>query len=109
MSLERKVSMAKMTDGRKGNGSSDQKRKESFTYFAPTAENVLLVGDFTKWEEKPIALKKTKDGKWTATVPLEPGQHEYRFKVDGEWRNDDGCAWRKPNAFGQENCVREVK
>ena len=100
--------MAKMTDGRKGNGSSD-KKKESFTYFAPTAENVLLVGDFTKWEEKPIALKKTKDGKWTATVPLEPGQHEYRFKVDGEWRNDEGCEWRKPNAFGQENCVREVK
>jgi 1,4-alpha-glucan branching enzyme len=101
------ATMAKTT--RKNNGSSDSKKKESFTYFAPTAENVLLVGDFTRWEEKPIALKKTNGGKWTATVPLEPGVHEYRFKVDGEWRNDETCSWRKPNAFGQENCVREVK
>ena len=101
--------MAKTTAVKKNNGSPDSKKKESFTYFAPTADNVLLVGDFTQWEEKPIALRKAKDGTWTATVPLTPGEHEYRFKVDGEWRNDDGCAWRKPNAFGQENCVREVK
>jgi 1,4-alpha-glucan branching enzyme len=102
--------MAKTTAVKKNNGGpSDPKKKESFTYFAPTAGNVLLVGDFTQWEEQPIALKKTKDGKWTATVPLEPGVHEYRFKVDGEWRNDDNCPWRKPNAYGQENCVREVK
>ena len=38
--------------------------KESFTYFAPTADNVMLVGDFTEWEQNPIALKKQKDGTW---------------------------------------------
>lgn len=85
------------------------KKNESFTYFAPTAENVLLAGDFTDWEQHPVSLKKQKDGSWKATIPLEPGVHEYRFLVDGQWRDDDQCPARKPNAFGALNCVREVR
>ncbi len=65
-------------------------KRESFSYFAPTAGAVQLVGDFTGWE-------------------LEPGTHEYRFKVDGQWRDDEECAQRRPNEFGAQNCVREVK
>ena len=72
--------MAKTTAVKK-NGSPESKKKESFTYFAPGAGNVLLVGDFTGWEQQPIALKKNKDGTWKATVPLDPGVHEYRFNV----------------------------
>jgi 1,4-alpha-glucan branching enzyme len=84
------------------------KKKESFNYFAPMAENVQLVGDFTRWEQDPIALKKQKDGTWQATVALEPGPHEYRFLVDGQWKDDTSCTQRRPNAFGGQNCVREV-
>ena len=83
--------------------------KESFTYFAPTADNVMLVGDFTEWEQNPIALKKQKDGTWKATVPLEPGEHQYRFLVDGQWQDDEQCPERRPNGFGQQNCIRQVK
>ena len=85
------------------------KKKESFTYFAPTASNVLLAGDFTEWEQHPIHLKKQPDGSWKATIPLDLGPHEYRFLVDGQWRDDEACATRKPNAFGAQNCVREVR
>jgi 1,4-alpha-glucan branching enzyme len=88
--------------------SSNAKKKENFTFFAPTAENVELVGDFTGWEDNPITLKRSKDGTWKATVPLEPGTHEYRFKVDGQWKDDETCMIRRPNAFGEQNCVREV-
>jgi 1,4-alpha-glucan branching enzyme len=56
-----------------------------------------------------VSLKKQRDGSWTATVPLEPGVHEYRFLVDGQWRDDETCRSRKPNAFGAQNCVREVQ
>lgn len=83
-------------------------KKENFTYFAPEAESVELVGDFTNWEESPISLKRSKDGTWKATVTLEPGTHQYRFKVDGEWRNDPDCPKRQTNPYGEENCVREV-
>ena len=42
-------------------------------------------------------------------MPLEPGVHEYRFLVDGQWRDDEHCPERKPNGLGALNCVREVR
>ena len=85
------------------------KKKESFIYFAPKAENVMLAGDFTDWEKNPISLKRQKDGSWKATIPLDPGVHEYRFLVDGQWRDDETCPKRKRNGLGAQNCVREVR
>src|SRR5215211_4958034 len=64
------------------------KSKESFSYFDPSAQTVMVAGDFTDWDENPIALKKQKDGTWKATIPLEPGEHEYRFLVNGRWQDD---------------------
>lgn len=84
------------------------KKKETFQLIEPDATEVFLVGDFTDWEEDPIMLKRQNDGLWKTTVELEPGQHEYRFLVDGEWRNDSRCPLRKANPFGGENCVRNV-
>ena len=92
-----------------GNGNGNGKRKEAFAIFAPSAEDVQLVGDFTAWQEKPIKLKRSKDGTWKATVPLDPGVHEYRYLVDGKWQNDPDCTETRKNAYGAENCVREVK
>lgn len=82
--------------------------KEAFTFFAPTAENVMLVGSFTQWEQNPISLKKQKDGTWKATVPLQPGEYQYRFLVDGQWQDDNQCPERRDNGFGQQNCIRQV-
>jgi 1,4-alpha-glucan branching enzyme len=84
------------------------KRKETFELVEPLAGNVQLVGDFTGWQRRPIELERQKDGVWRATVPLEPGAHEYRFLVDGQWRDDCRCEARRANPFGGENCVREV-
>ena len=74
----------------------------------PNANQVVLMGDFTAWDENPIPLKRQKDGVWKAVVPLPPGLHEYRFVVDGQWRDDTECAIRRANPFGSQNCVREV-
>lgn len=70
--------------------------------------SVLLVGDFTHWQESPIPLKKKKGGVWQATVDLTPGSHHYRFLVDGEWRDDPECTVRLANPFGTQNSVRVV-
>ena len=86
-----------------------KKKKESFSYLAPEAQNVMLAGDFTSWQQNPVPLKKQKSGTWKTTVSLEPGAHEYRFLVDGEWRDDPGCSMRVKNPFGVENCVRVVE
>jgi 1,4-alpha-glucan branching enzyme len=84
-------------------------KKETFAYNDSNAQSVSLVGDFTDWEQNAIPLKKQKNGVWKATVSLEPGNYEYRFLVDGEWRNDQECQNRRPNTFGAENCIREVQ
>jgi len=81
------------------------KQKVTFSYLAPEARTVSLVGDFTQWEKAPLPLKKAKAGVWKKVVSLPAGRHEYRLVVDGEWRDDPHCPHRQPNQFGTENCV----
>lgn len=85
-----------------------RKHKETFECVDPTACSVQLVGDFTNWEQQPLPLQRHKDGVWRTTVALDPGSHEYRFVVDGQWRDDTRCTHRRANGFGSENCVRDV-
>ena len=85
-----------------------KKTKETFELNEPSATVVELVGGFTDWEEHPVQLRRQKSGLWRATVPLEPGLHEYRFRVDGQWRNDIAEVPRCPNPYGGENCLRNV-
>ena len=89
--------------------SKSSKQKVSFAILDPEAQSVALVGDFTEWEAKAVQLKKQKSGQWKATVPLVPGSYEYRFLVDGQWRDDPQCQERLPNSFGSQNCVRVVQ
>jgi 1,4-alpha-glucan branching enzyme len=81
------------------------KQKVTFTYVAPTAQAVLLAGDFTGWKEAPVSLKKSKEGVWTGTVSLSPGRYQYRMLVDGQWFDDPLCSERQSNEFGGQNCV----
>jgi hypothetical protein len=55
-----------------------------------------------------VALKKDSGGRWKGTLSLPPGEHEYRFRVDGEWRDDPKCSERIPNRYGSENCIVHV-
>ena len=81
------------------------KQKVTFFFNAPAAESVLLAGDFTGWQQAPLAMKKDKNGGWKKTIPLAPGRYEYRLLVDGEWRDDPTCPHRQANQFGGQNCV----
>ena len=47
-------------------------------------------------------------GTWKTQVSLLPGTYEYRFVVDGEWRDDPECPLRVENPFATQNCVRIV-
>jgi 1,4-alpha-glucan branching enzyme len=82
--------------------------KQTFRITAPGAMSVMLVGDFTQWQEQGIPMKKGKDGIWGASVELAPGKHNYRFIIDGEWSDDPECTLRVPNPFGTQNMVRQV-
>ncbi len=82
--------------------------KETFRITEPDAQKVLLVGDFTDWQQRPIAMQKQEGGIWTATVNLPTGTHYYLFIVDGRWCEDPQCSIRVPNPFGGYNMVRQV-
>jgi len=81
------------------------KQKVTFSYAAPEAQSVLLAGEFTGWQHAAVSLKRDKSGTWKTAVSLAPGRYEYRFVVDGEWRDDPHCIHRQPNGFGSQNCV----
>lgn len=81
---------------------------EAFAFTSPTATSVQLVGDFTHWTREPIQMRKDKDGIWRTSVRLSPGEHHYRFLVDGEWQDDPQCTLRVPNPYGTQDAVRQV-
>ena len=56
------------------------------------ARSVALVGTFTDWKERPLAMTgPDARGDYAATVTLDAGSHEYKFLIDGEtFRHDPG-------------------
>lgn len=81
---------------------------QTFSFAAPTAMSVQLASDFTHWQQQPINLRKGADGIWRVSIELPPGDHHYRFLVDGQWHDDPECALHVPNPFGGQDAVRKV-
>ena len=79
----------------------------TFTVKAPQARQVCVAGSFNDWS--PMALERNQRGIWTHTMRLAPGEHEYRFIVDGEWWDDPANTLRRRNAFGTQNAVLTAK
>lgn len=51
------------------------------------AKDVMVAGSFNSWS--PHADKMERRGNvWTTTVDVEPGEHAYKFIVDGNWITD---------------------
>jgi 1,4-alpha-glucan branching enzyme len=87
---------------------NQNQKQQNFSFTAPTATSVQLLGDFTHWQERPINMRKDTNGIWRASVALEPGTHHYRFLVDGQWRDDPEAGMQVPNPFGSQDSVRQV-
>ena len=85
-----------------------ERKKVEFKLFAPEAEDVKLVADFTDWEKSPHCMEKQPSGAWKKTVCLPEGAYHYRFIVDGEWQNDPEALASEPNPFGTRDNVRVV-
>jgi hypothetical protein len=70
-----------------------------FELDAAGATDVRLAGTFTGWEPQ-VEMNQLGDGRWIATVPLEPGVHDYVFIVDGSEHVIDPTAPRISDGFG---------
>jgi 1,4-alpha-glucan branching enzyme len=81
--------------------------KTTFRFYAPEANEVKLAGDFNGWQ--PQCLKKAKSaGYWETSLSLKPGQYQYKFVVDGDWRIDPSHGNTVPNSLGTINSLIQV-
>jgi 1,4-alpha-glucan branching enzyme len=71
------------------------------------AGRVQLVGDFNDWNPTSHPFSRDHDGRWTATVDLQPDRtYEFRYLCDGrEWMNDSQADGDVPNPYGSSNSV----
>ena len=76
-----------------------------FTFLAPEAREVSVVGSFNGWLPNATPLKSTGGGEWAVRLMLRSGQYEYRFVVDGRWIEDPGASQRVANSYGGFNSV----
>jgi 5'-AMP-activated protein kinase regulatory beta subunit len=86
-----------------------KKRRVTFSLEAAEAEQVVLMGDFNKWNPKTHPMKNDGNGIWNKTVMLSPGQYEYKFLIDGNWREDPQNNQTCMNCFGSLNSVLNLK
>ena len=100
--------MVKKRKSRKLESKMEELKKVNFTLLDPDAQNVSLAGDFNDWNANSHLLQKVSNGTWEINIDLNPGKYEYRFIVDGEWKNDPDCMSFTPNSFGSENCILKV-
>ncbi|NLK94615.1 MAG: hypothetical protein GX275_05445 [Clostridiales bacterium] len=57
-----------------------------------SGENLTIAGNFTEWASNPIQMKKGNDGVFEATVTLNPGSYEYKYKDGDNWFVDPANA-----------------
>ena len=86
-----------------------EKTKKTVRLEAPQASQVFIVGCFNEWDLTTNPLERDEEGTWSCTLVLEPGEHEYRFIVDGVWWDDPANVMRRRNEFGTQNCILIVQ
>jgi len=85
-------------------------RRVPFTVRAEIGKSVYLAGSFNQWNPtgKKMSDKK-KDGVYSTTIQLAPGEYEYKFVIDGVWCIDPENVDVVPNDHGTMNSVITVK
>ena len=81
------------------------RRRVIFSLKATRAKEVSLLGDFNNWDADATPMKRDKDGIWKAILILSAGRYEFKFLIDGKWREASKTEPSVPNCFGTLNNV----
>ncbi len=84
------------------------KKRICIGLYAPDAQAVFVAGSFNDWQPSAMPLQKQSGGRWVVELMIEPGRHEYRFVVDGQWTDDPLSSAYVSNPFGGLNCVLQL-
>lgn len=86
-----------------------KRRRITFSFNAPDAKKVTLVGEFNNWDRAKHPMKCDDNGLWTKTIMLEPGIYEYKFLEDENWMLDTKNEHSRRNCYGTFNSLITVK
>lgn len=81
----------------------------TFSFYAPGSGVVYIAGDFNDWAPAVDAMTDTGDGIWQITLKLQPGEHQYKFVVEGsDWHEDPNNPESIPDPYGGKNSIVKV-
>ena len=90
-------------------GSRKGRREVEFFLPGGAEAGVMLAGSFNDWEpELSVMTYDPRRGGHTITLPLAPGEYEYKFVRGDEWLADEGNPNFAANDFGTLNSVVKV-
>lgn len=82
----------------------------TFSIYAPEAKSVQVAGDFNHWDTSKGAMLDTDgQGIWTKMLHLKPGIYQYRFRVDGQWREDPKNPYKVESPYGVMNSIIDLR
>lgn len=94
----------------KKSAKTDRPARRSITlvYEDAPGKNVMVAGCFNNWQPTKALIDKDGCGVYSCRLLLEPGEYQYKFVIDGEWRLDNANPNFVPNEFGSLNSVLVV-
>jgi len=71
------------------------------------AQSVVVCGEFNDWDVKMHPMKRRKDGSFSTTLSLKPGEsYRFRYLLDGErWENDWIADRYVANEYGTQDSL----
>ncbi len=75
---------------------------------AGPGKTVMVAGSFNNWQPDKQLVDRKGNGVYTCRLMLAPGEYQYKFVIDGEWRLDDANPNFTPNEFGSLNSLLVV-
>ena len=91
----------------------EEQRQIEVSFRDGGAHDVRIAGDFNGWvPDKGVRTRMQADGEarvWTKILALPPGRYQYRYVVDGEWREDPENPNAVPGPAGVRNSVLVVR
>lgn len=85
-----------------------KKGKSQLTFvYHPTnsCKEVSVVGTFNNWEPQQGKMTRQKDGSYRRRLQLPPGEHRYKFLVDGHWLPDPEAERSVTNEYGSQDSL----
>jgi hypothetical protein len=79
-----------------------------FTYYDPDAGEAFIAGSFNGWNNSANPMTRDDNGYWRVVIALGPGEHTYKFVIDGAWITDMDNPSTKSDGYGGNNSLVEI-